>query len=580
MKRCPKCNLEHNDTLNYCRADGTLLFSANGAVSEGAGTLRFDSAPVAGKPETHILPQAGAATAADEALQRPTAPTTVLEAQRAASGTQELSKAKSRRVVVLTASAIIAVALVAFAYLYLSRGKSAAAKNSVAVLPFVNASFDPDVEYLSDGITESLINSLSQLPNVRVLARTTMFTYKGKDADPRKVGRELGVDAVLAGRVVQRGDSLVIQTDLVNVADGSQMWGERYSRKLTDVLAVQDDIVRDVSSKLRARLSGADGQRSAKTYTAKPEAYHLYLKGLFYWNKRSLKDAENAVPYFQQAIAADPSFALAFAGLADSYVGLAGFEGGAPAHEVMPKARDAALKALKLDDRLEEAYAALGRVLLDYDYDFAGAERAYQRAIELNPNYATPHQRYSQLLASLGRQEEALAEARRALEIDPLSLIANRLYGDRLIDARRYDEAIAQLRKTLELDSNFALAYSSLAVVYQAQGDYDASIEAIAKAYQLTGRQEYAALARESFAKGGWQGYLRAIMERRTDLRAFTRATSHAWLGEKDKAFAELNKAYENREATLIRLKVDPRLDPLRSDPRFAELLRKVGLPQ
>ncbi|MGI9165295.1 MAG: hypothetical protein ACR2G5_02730, partial [Pyrinomonadaceae bacterium] len=254
MKRCPKCDLEHNDTLNYCRADGTLLVSDRGAVSEGAGTLRFGSAPVASEPETRILSQAGATT--EEALSGTTAPTTVLDGQRAAGGTQELSKPKSRKKVVIAVAAIIVVA--AASYFYLSRGKSAAAKNSIAVLPFVNASSDLDVEYLSDGITESLINSLSQLPNVRVLARSTMFTYKGKDADPRTVGRELGVDAVLAGRVVQRGDSLTIQTDLVSVADGSQMWGERYSRKLTDVLAVQDDIVRDVSSKLRARLSGAD----------------------------------------------------------------------------------------------------------------------------------------------------------------------------------------------------------------------------------------------------------------------------------------------------------------------------------
>jgi len=358
------------------------------------------------------------------------------------------------------------------------------------------------------------------------------------------------------------------------------MWGERYSRKLTDVLAVQDDIVRDVSSKLRARLSGADEQRSAKTYTAKPEAYQLYLKGLFYWNKRTLKDSETSVRYFQQATAADPSFAPTLVGLANSYVTLALFEGGASAHEVMPKARDAALKALTLDDGLGEAHAALGFMLSNYDYDFAGAEREYQRALELNPNFANTHQRYSELLTSLGRHEESLAKMRRALEIDPLSVFANRAYGLRLILARRYDEADAQLRKTLELDSNFAVTHDSLALVYQAQGDYAASVEAIAKAHELTGRQEYAALARESFARGGWQAYLRAMLERRTDLRAFTRATTHAALGEKDKAFAELNKAYENREASLTRLKVDPRLDPLRSDPRFAELTRKVGLPQ
>jgi TolB-like protein/lipoprotein NlpI len=448
------------------------------------------------------------------------------------------------------------------------------------VLPFQNASGDPDVEYLSDGISESLINSLSQLPNVRVLARSTMFSFKGRDLNAQEVGKQLGVETVLTGRVVHRGDSLTVQTDLVNVADGSQMWGERYNRKLTDVLAVQDEIVRDVSSKLQARLSGADEQRMGKTYDAKPEAYQLYLRGLFYRNKFTLKDTETSVGYFQQAVAADPSFAAALVGLADSYIVLALFDGGAPAHEVMPKARDATLKALALDDRAAEAHAALGFVLLFYEYDFAGAEREFKRAIGLNPNLGIAHQRYSQMLNFLGRHDESLAEMRRALEIDPLSLIGNRGYGERLFYARRYDEALAQLQKTLDLDRNFSLAYSTQAQVYQAQGKYAASVDAIAKAYELTGRQDYASLVRGSFAKGGWQGYLRSRMERGLDVWAYTRAASHVALGEKDKAFAELNRAYENRESVLVRLKVDPRLDPLRSDSRFQDLIRRVGLPQ
>ena len=304
------------------------------------------------------------------------------------------------------------------------------------------------------------------------------------------------------------------------------------------------------------------------------------MKGLFYWNKRTLKDTENSIPYFQQAIAADPSFAPALVGLANSYLTLAFFEGGAPSHEVMPKARDAALKALTLDDRLAEAHATLGLMLLAYEHNFAGSEREFKRAIELEPSYATAHQRYSQLLTSLGRHEESLAEMRRALEIDPLSVFANRAYGDRLISARKYNEAIVQLRKTLDLDSNFSLAHSGLAYVYQAQGDYAASVREIARVYELTGRQEYAALARESFAKDGLRGYLRVMAERRSLLWGYTRAVLHTALSEKDKAFDELNKAYENREYPLIYLKVDPRLDPLRDDPRFQELLRRIGFPK
>jgi TolB-like protein/Flp pilus assembly protein TadD len=574
MKRCPQCNrIETVDTLAFCRVDGTPLVSQSGSVGEDVGTVRFGSAPVVGETETRILPTG-------ETPVRPTAPTTVLDGRRTPVGTRGLGEPKHRRGVAIAAAAVILVALAASAYLYLSRGEGAAAKNFIAVLPFQNASGDPNMEYLSDGISENIINSLSQLSNVRVVARTTMFSFKGKDADPRAVGRQLGVDAVLTGKVVQRGDALTIQADLLNVADGTQMWGEQYNRKLTDLMALQGEIARDVSDKLRLKLSGADEQKLAKTYTANPEAHQLYLKGLFYRNKFNLIYTENSVRYFQQATAADPSYALAFAGLADSYATLALFEGGAPAHEVMPKARDAALKAVALDDGLGEAHAALGFILLFYDYDFAGAEREFKRALELSPNSGVMHQRYSQLLNFVGRHEEALAEIRRALALDPLSLIVNRGYGDRLIDARRYDEAVVQLKKTLELDGNFVLAYSSLAQVYQAQGDYAASVEASAKVYELTGRQQYATLARESFAKGGWQGYVRAMMERRPELWSYTRALYHAMLGEKDKAFAELNKAYENREAFLIRLKVDPRLDPLRSDPRFAELMRQVGLPQ
>ncbi|HAF22791.1 MAG TPA: hypothetical protein DCK93_07725 [Blastocatellia bacterium] len=575
MKRCPACNrVETDDALAFCRADGTALINDSASLGADERTARFGSGSVASEIETRILPQ----TVTDADMSRPTGPTTVLDRQQTIGRTQELTK-HQRRKILAAITVLILAAIAVSAYFYLAR-KNIAAIQSVAVLPFVNASGNADVEYLSDGITESLINSLSQLPNLSVKARSTVFHYKGKDVTPQQVGSELSVQAVLNGRVTQRGDQLTLSVELVDARTGNQIWGEQYNRMTADLVSLQSEIARDVSTKLRVKLSGADKQKLAKNYTANPEAYQLYLKGLFYSNKRTLKDSEIAVRYLQQATAADPSFAPALVGLADSYVYIALSEGGAPAHEVMPKGRDAALKALTLNDGLGEAHAALGFILTCYDYDFAGAEREYQRAIELSPNFVNAHQRYSLLLTLLGRHEESLAEARRGLEIDPLSLIANRGYGERLIEARRYEEAVAQLKKTLELDSNFPLAYSSLASVYQAQGDYAASVEAIAKSYELTGRPEYAALARESFAKGGWSGYLRAMLERRLDLRAYTRATYHAALGERDKAFAELNKAYENREGGLIRLKVDPRLDPLRDDPRFQELLRRVGLPQ
>src|SRR5215203_2231120 len=575
MKRCPKCNrAESDDSLAFCRADGTRLLSDSGFVSESAGTLKLDSAPVAGEAGTRILPQQGATT--DEALSRDTAPTTMLDRQRLGRGTQQLGEPKSRRVVVIVA-ALIAVALTASAYLYLSRGKSAAAKNSVAVLPFENASGDPNMEYLSDGVTESLINSLSQLPNLAVKARSTVFRYKGKDAEPQKVGSELNVQAVLNGRVVQRGDDLTLSLELVDAGTGDQMWGEQYNRKLTDLVALQNEIARDVSNKLRTKLSGADEQKLAKSYTGNSEAYQLYLKGRFHWNKRTRKDTDTAIEYFQQAIAIDPNYALAYAGLADSYA-LA--IGGTP-REQMVKAREAASKALSLDENLAEAHAALARVLSTHDYDFKAAERECLRAIELNPNYATAYQRYGELLSHQGRWEESFAQFRRALEIEPFTLVLNSTYGIVLIFARRYDEADTQLKKALELDANFGPTHNHLSLVYQLQGKYAESIEERAKSLELFGEHQMAAAVRESFTKGGWQEFLRAMTgeAKPSFLSFFLVAAYHAELGEKEKAFASLNKSYEDREVLIAGLKVDPRLDPLRSDPRFAELMRKVGLP-
>lgn len=344
MKRCPQCNrVEADDTLTFCRADGIPLVRESGAVSEGVGTLRFDSAPAIGETETRIPP--------GKALNRPTAPTTVLEARPASVNTRELSRLKSRRGVMVAAAVIIAAALAAFAYVYLSRGRSAAPKNSIAVFPFQNASGDPNMEYLSDGISESLVNSLSQLPNVRVLARSTMIRFKGQDADPQQVGKQLSVDTVLTGRVVQIGDSLNVQADLVNVADGSQVRGERYKRKASDILTVQEDITREIVGRLRPRLSGEQQERVTRRGTENAEAYKVYLQGRYFWNRRTVEDFKKAIPYFQKAIELDQGFALAYSGLSDSYNLLSQYGGARPA-DTMPQAKAAALKALALDESL------------------------------------------------------------------------------------------------------------------------------------------------------------------------------------------------------------------------------------
>jgi TolB-like protein/cytochrome c-type biogenesis protein CcmH/NrfG len=531
----------------------------------------FGSAPVTGETETRILPT-------DKTVDRPTAPTTVLAANPASGNTQELGKPKSRRGILIALAAVVAVALAASTYLYLSRSRGGAAKNSIAVLPFQNASGDPNLEYLSDGMTESLINSLSQLPNLAVKARSTVFRYKGKEADPQQVGSELNVQAVLSGRVVQRGDDLTLSLELVDAKTGDQLWGGRYGRKVTDLVALQGELARDVANKLRVKLSGADEQKLAKNYTDNAEAYQLYLKGRFHWNRRTNKDRQRAVEYYNQAIAVDPNYALAYAGLAETFP----FPLMGNLTNRNPKLREAALKALSLDENLPEARTALGRILAIYDWDFAGAEREFRRAVELNPNDANAHYMYGQLLSILGRREESEAAYRRALEIEPLSLIINVNYGTSLMYARRYDEAIAQLKKTLELDENFFGTHFALALAFQAQGKYAESIEARAKAAEINDNYQEAASMREDFASGGWEGYLRTVSGDRevNNLASYFVATCHAALGEKEKAFEALKKSYENREIPLMLLKVDPRLDLLRSDPRFAELMRKVGLPQ
>ncbi|MDQ3753402.1 MAG: winged helix-turn-helix domain-containing protein, partial [Acidobacteriota bacterium] len=534
---------------------------------------RGDAATQEVKPETPPDNEAGANGFALSPL-RPVTPSPLLATPR---------RRLSVSVFIIPLALVVAAAAVG-AYFYFNRSRQVATDqtpiNSIAVLPFVNAGANPEVEYLSDGISESLINSLSQLPKLSVKARSSVFRYKGKEIEPQQVGAELNVQAILNGRVVQRGDDLTLSLSLVDARNGNQLWGEQYKRKLADLVSLQGEIARDVSDKLRQKLTGADDEKLAKNYTQNTQAYQLYLKGRFHWNKRTPQDLQKAIAYFQQAIAIDPNYALAYTGLADAYALLA--NAGTPPREMMPRARAAALKALSLDDNLAEAHTALGQIIVYYDYDFAGAEREHQRAIELNPNYATAHQWYSELLTGFGRHEEALAEMRRALEIDPLSLIINRQYGVSLLFARQYDAALAQLHKTLELDANFALAHSTLSLAYRLKGDYAASVEELAKYEELIGEQQNAAMLRESFARSGWQGFLRTMSGERRPANStpYIVATFHAALGEKDKAFAELNKSYENREAFLALLKVDPRFDSLRADPRFQELLRRVGLPQ
>ncbi|MFY9582992.1 MAG: protein kinase [Candidatus Acidiferrales bacterium] len=485
----------------------------------------------------------------------------------------------------LTAAALAALLAIA-SYIVLLRGRGEAI-DSLAVLPFVNVSADPQTEYLSDGITESVINNLSQLPSLRVMARSTVFRYKGKDADPQKVGQDLHVGAVLTGRLQERGDTLVIQAELVDVFKGTQLWGAQYNRKLADILAVQEEISREISEKLRLRLSGEEKTRLAKRPTTNSEAYQLYLEGRYWWNKRNPEALQKGLQFFQQAVEKDSGYALAYVGVADSYHVLTStaYDVMRP-REAMPKAKAAALKALELDPALGEAHVSLAQVLEGYDWDFPAAEREYKRAIELNPAYPSAHHFYAVYLMAMGREEEAIAEERRALELDPLSLIIRHNLARALYYAHRYEEGVAEERRTLELDPNFYVAHNILGQILLEMGRKEEALAEFRKALELS-RGSFWPLAflGNAEAQTGNRAEAIKILGRLTELSkqryipAYYFAIVYAGLDQKDQAFAELEKAFQERSDSLLYVKYGAAMASLRSDPRFADLQRRIGLP-
>jgi len=469
--------------------------------------------------------------------------------------------------------------------MYLHARNNEVAIESIAVLPFQNRSTDGDTEYLSDGLAESLIYRLSQLPNLKVSPTSSVFAYKNKEIDPVKVGNQLGVNAVLLGRIIQRGDSLTISAELVDVRYNKLLWGEQYERKMSELLQTQREIAREIVDKLRLKVSGQE-QGLAKHYTESNEAYQLYLKGRFQWHKRTNEALKKSIDYFNQAIERDPSFALAYAGLADCYVVPAYM---LPPGEKIPKAKMAAMKALELDDTLAEAHTSLARAMTTYDWDWRGAEREFQRAIELNPNYAIAHQWYCGYLEAMGRTPEAIAEGKRALELDPLSPIITFEMGLGFFYARDYDKAIEYYQKTLELDPDFPPAHGQLPAAYEQKRMYDQAITGFQKGTNLKGSREWyfslSGLA-HVYAVAGNKGEAQKLLSEMKDLSvrqyvpADRIALIYAGLGDKDEAFAWLEKAYDERSFNMTWLKVEPRWDSLRSDPRFADLVRRLGLPQ
>ena len=456
--------------------------------------------------------------------------------------------------------------------------------DTLAVLPFADMGGSPDTDYLSDGITESLIDSLSELPNLKVMSRSAVSRYKGKDVDPRTAGRELGVRAVLAGRIMQRGDKLSVSAELVAVDDNSHLWGEQYNRVLADALLVQQEIAHQIAGKLRLRLSNKQMARMEKHQTGNPEAYQLYLKGRFYAAKGTPAGTEKGIDYLHQAVALDPNYALPYAGIAFTYNWASDWI--IPPKDAMPKAKEAARRAVELDDTVAEAHVELGTVASWYDYDWLLAEREYKRALELSPNYAAAHEFYSAYLIMVGRVDEALDEARRAEALDPVSAEISYILGFELYYAHRYDQAVAELRRCLDLDSSYWSADYSLAQTYEQQGRFAEAIAALktartiedsslvlnaelVRAYALSGRQALAKQALEELLARSKRSYV----------SAYIMATVYAAMGEKNQAFAQLQQAYLQRSFFLSLIKVDPELDSLRHDPRFQDLLRRMNFP-
>jgi serine/threonine-protein kinase len=500
----------------------------------------------------------------------------------------ERSDQKRRKRMTLVSISVLAAALAAFAVWYFMRtGQSI---DSVAVLPFVNVGGDTGTEYLSDGITESLINSLSQLPNLKVIARSSVFRYKGKEIDPQTVGRELGVRAVLTGRVVQLSDRLIIQTELVDVDTQTRLWGENYNRKVSDIIALQDEISREISEKLRLKLSGKEKEQLSKRYTENSQAYQLYWKGRYLWNRRRPEDIREAIRDFQLAIDLDPNYALAYTGLADCYV-LGNLLQMSP-KEAMPIAIEKTQHALAIDPNLAEALTSLAKIKLSYEWDWTGAESEFRKALELKPGYATAHQWYGVYLSEMGRHDESLGQRRRALELDPLSLSISTGLGRAYFWARKYDEAIEHLQKTLQQDPKYADTHWSLGLAYEGKKMYTEAIASYQSAISLSktaefleGKPEMIAALGHAYAATGRREEALKIIEQLKELIAQQRYVSpysialiYTGLNEKEMAFEWLDRAYNERDESYIHLKVDPRLDDLRSDPRFVERLQLIKL--
>ena len=545
MKNCPKCGKVYADeTLNFCLEDGEWLCEES--LDEPLTAILHSTEPL-GEAAT----RAQVITTNETAILPSNISNVLLKSGR-----------RDRRLLAVPFLLAIIVLGGFFGYRYFASANSKQIE-SIAVMPFVNDSDSADVEYLSDGMTETLIRSLSQLPNLNVKARSSVFRYKGKETDAKTISKELGVQAVLNGRVIQRGDQLSLNLELIDAQTENIIWTDQYDRKASDLVSLQNEIARDVSGKLKIRLSGVDQQKLAKTYTTDPEAYKLYLQGRFYWNKRTKSEVQRAIPYFKQAVERDPNFALGYVGLADS-----------DEDNDRPLKKEYIRRALELDDQLAEAHASLGYQYM-LDYDWTASERELQRAIELDSKCPQAYQWNGARLMMIGKYDDALASIQRALDLDPTSNGINFYKAVCLGVAGRRDEAIQHFKKIIEMDPTFPWAHSHLSRIYRLNGDFATAAEERAISLELDGQPDLARGMRESFARGGWSAVQEYMRQKNTTLFSvmLTENEKEHWIGQ-------LTKQAEDGSFWLFLIKTDPIFDSLRGDPRFEALVHKFDPPQ
>ena len=565
MKRCPECRRDYyDDSLSYCLEDGAPLVSG-----------------VPDEPATAIL--SGDRQTTESATRTFDASTAINNSDQIKTG-----HASSKKRTFITAAICLAILVAAVGvggYMYLGRAGNECI-SSIAVMPFENRSGNNETDYLSDGLTDSLIFRLSQLPDLKVSPTSSVMHYRSSPSDIAQIAKELDVDAVMTGRLAQVGDALNISVQLTDSRTKKLIWAEQYDRKMADLLSTQREIATTITQKLQLKLSGNE-KGIAKKYTNNSEAYQLYLKGRYYWSKRNKEDMFKAIDSYKQAIALDPNFALAYAAMAEVYNSMAKDPDVAP-KDAVPFAKSAAARALELDPTLPEAHSALGDSLAIYDWNWVDSERELKRAIELDPNISYIHLVYSgSYLGPIGKTNEAVSEAEHAVDLEPLSLINNAVLTSAYLNDRQFDKAITQGLKSYELDPNFPLSRHWLGMAYVATQQYDKavaislevpadspsrwlSVVALGHAYAKMGRR---ADAEQQIAM------LRDLTMTRY-VRPYYIGSIYAALGDKDKAFAELKRSFEERDVYLNRVNSDPFMDPLRDDPRFKDLLKRLNLAQ